>query len=153
MDQIIKTFNKITLIISAALGAIATRLGGFDMLLRTVLTLLILDFILGFGHAFFTKQVESRRMREGITKIIMTFVLVFLAYHMQLFTGISYIREVVLTYIVVNESISILEHIERSNVSTPQFLKKILEVLKQTTDQGKLSEDWKPEKETNTWQK
>lgn len=147
MDHISTTFNKITVFLSFLVGAIATQLGGFDMLLRTVLLLLILDFILGFTHAYLTKQVESKRMREGITKIIMTFVLIFLAYQMQLFTGISYIREVVLTYIVVNESISILEHIERSNVSTPQFLKKILEVLKQSTDQGKLSDQWQPPKE------
>lgn len=147
MDHIKTFFNEVTFSLSLLLGSVATMLGGFDMLLKTVLVLLILDFILGFTYAFFNKQVESRRMREGITKIIMTFVLVFLAYQMQLFTGITYIREIVLTYIVVNESISILEHIEKSNVSTPKFLRKILEVLKQSTDQGKLSDDWKPEKD------
>ena len=132
-----KIFNWLSVAIGLIGGCLAKILGGYDMLLMTIVWLVILDYVTGILKAIYNKKLSSSIGYKGIVKKIMIFVVIALACAMQQMLGDTIpLREVTITFFIANEGISLLENAAEI-VPIPERLKTILLQLrdKQTGEQ------------------
>lgn len=130
-----KIFNWLA--ISAALigGYLAKLLGGFDALLISLLTLVCFDYITGVIKGIATKKLSSSISFKGLVKKIMIFVIIATAVVIEGVIGNSIpLREVIITFYIANESISLLENAAEF-IPLPQKLKSVLIQLRQKGEQ------------------
>lgn len=116
-------------------GTLATSLvyflGGWDIALEILLTVVVLDYISGVCKAIFQKELNSTIGAKGIVKKVGYFVIVAVAVELDRITGTNgAIRTLVIYFFVANEGISILENWGSMGLPLPQKLKDILEQLK-----------------------
>lgn len=125
------TFNSVCKsIISVVGGFISYYLGGFDLLLRTMLSLTILDFVTANITAMFNGTYSSHASFKGTIKKLYMYLTIVLAVILQNFIGDSIpIRETVIVFYIVSEGISILENIGVV-IDYPPKLKQIFEKLR-----------------------
>lgn len=117
-------------IVSVIGGFISYYLGGFDLLLRTMLSLTILDFVTANITAMFNGTYSSLASFKGTIKKLYMYLTIVLAVILQNFIGDSVpIRETVIVFYIVSEGISILENIGVV-VEYPPKLKQIFEKLR-----------------------
>lgn len=118
---------------------VVNALGGWDIWLAALITTICLDIITGIVKALLMKSnktqsggLSSKSMFEGGIKKV--FILLLVALSTVLDTIISpentYIRVMVVSYYIANESLSILENIGACGIPLPQFLYSILDNLR-----------------------
>ncbi|WP_029504004.1 phage holin family protein [Lachnoclostridium phytofermentans] len=106
-----KYFNKISIVIAAIGGWLAGAMGGWDMLLKTIVALVILDYLTGFIKGIYTKSLSSEIGFKGLLKKVMIFIVIAAAYQMQLLLGESIkLREIVIMFFICNEGLSLVEN-------------------------------------------
>ena len=106
-----KYFNKLSIVIAAIGGWLAGIMGGWDMLLKTIVFLVVLDYITGFIKGIYTKSLSSEIGFKGLLKKIMIFIVIAAAYQMQLLLGESIkLREIVIMFFICNEGLSLVEN-------------------------------------------
>lgn len=128
-----KYFNWISIIIGGIGGFFAGALGGWDMLLRTIVALVVLDYVTGLIKGAYTKQLSSEIGFKGILKKIMVFIVIATAYLLQKLIGESIpLREIVIMFFIANEGLSLLEN---AAVLIP-IPEKIKDVLLQIREKG-----------------
>ena len=131
-----KYFNTIS-IFAAILGGfrfIGQHLGGWDMLLSTMLTLVVLDYIAGVLKAIYNKKLSSKIGYRGIIRKVFIFIVIAVAYEIQKVTASNIaIREMVIMFFIANESISLLENASEF-IPIPDALKDVLEQLRDSTE-------------------
>lgn len=111
-------------------GFIVSQLGGLDTLLKALLFLSVLDYVTGILSALYNKKLNSETGYKGIIKKVFIYCIVALSYCVQGVTGDSVpIRDIVVMFYIVNESLSILENGGKV-ISYPDKLREILEQLK-----------------------
>ena len=122
-------------IISSLLGGIITyMLGGFDMLLKALLTLIILDCITGIIKGIYIKTLSSQTGFKGVLKKILILVIVALSVVVQqMMNDTVPIRETVIVFFICNEGISILENAAQF-IPVPDKLRGILLQLRKEGD-------------------
>lgn len=121
-----KYFNAISIVIGVVGGFLCKHLGGFDMLLGVIVTLVILDYLTGILKAIYNKQLSSEIGYKGIVKKIFIFIVIATAYEIQKVTGDSIaLREMTLVFFICNESISLLENASEF-IPIPTQLKNVL---------------------------
>ena len=103
--------KHITQIFLGIIGGIAYILGGFDTILVTLVTFMIMDYITGVLKAIRLKQLNSQIGAKGNT---------------------SYIRNLVIFGFISNEGISILENASLLEIPIPDKVKSVLKQLKST---------------------
>ena len=120
--------------ISVAIGRIVYALGGADILLQVILFAVVADYISGVLKAFVKGELSSDVGFKGIAKKIAIFIVVALAVQVEklLGTGLA-IREIVISFYIMNEGISILENLGEF-IKIPYFLKRHLETLSKDND-------------------
>ena len=123
--------EKIKWMISFIAGILANFLGGWDIWLATLLTVMSLDILTGILTAILMRSNKSESgglnsvsmFRGGIKKI---FILLMVALGTVLESIISpdnvFIRVMVVNYYIANESLSILENIGACGLPLPKFL-------------------------------
>ena len=125
--------DEFTLMVKAAIAAVggwvAHWLGGLDQLLTALIMLVVLDYASGLIAAWHNKELSSRVGFQGIAKKIMTLAVVALAYTVQDVAGIP-LREITITFFIVNEALSILENAAETGLPIPEKLKAVLTQLK-----------------------
>lgn len=129
-----KVFNWISGILGIAGGAIVYFVGGFDNILLTLLILIAVDYITGIMKAVFTKTLSSKIGFKGIVSKICIVICVGVAFILS--TAISTdiaIREIVIMFFIVNESISILENLSEF-IPIPAKLKELLLQMRDKKD-------------------
>lgn len=111
-------------------GYIAWYLGGFDSLLIALLVFIVADYMTGVLQAIIEKKLNSKIGFKGICKKVMILVFVGLAAVLDVYVigGSSPIREVVISFYIANEGISIVENSAKIGLPVPQ---KIIDVLAQ----------------------
>ena len=130
-----KTFNIISIFWSVAAGTLALMFGAWDMILWALIIIMALDYITGIIKAVYNKQVLSGIGFKGILKKITILVIVVLANIIQVLTGGNVaIREIVIMFYIVNESISILENVAAVSTKMPEQLKNILLQLRNKSE-------------------
>ena len=129
--------EKIKLLVSFIFSIIIKMLGGWDIWLMALITVMILDILTGLIKAILMRSSESGGLssasmfRGGIKKV---FILLMVALGTVLDIIISpddvFIRIMVVSYYIANESLSILENVGACGVPLPKVLYKILDSLK-----------------------
>jgi len=135
-----KLLNKISLYISLIAGIFLKFTGGWDILLASLIIFMFFDYITGILKAFFLKNLDSKLGFWGIVKKIVILIIVSTAYILSKLISPSFpIREVVITFFISNEGLSILENASVF-VPIPRSIKNTLNQLNKncnTDDENK----------------
>ena len=131
MKKMGKLFNWISIVFGAAGGVLSYWLGGWDVLLKTIVFLAIADYITGWIKGIYTKQLSSEIGFKGLLKKIVMFIVIAVSFVIQgLIGGTIPLREVVIMFYIANEGLSLLEN---AAVFTP-IPDKLKNVLLQLRD-------------------
>ena len=121
----------------SALGAIgsviAKSLGGWDNAVKTLVVLMVVDFVMGllcalvFGKSNKSANgaLSSAACWQGITKKVCTGLIVMVAHRIDLLVGSDYIRTAVIIAFCVSELISISETAGLMGI-LPEGVQKVL---------------------------
>ena len=125
-------WDKILSSIIAGLGACANYFfGGLDMALKTLLLLMVLDYITGLICAGKDKALSSSTGFKGLCKKILILIIVGVSVSVDNATGTNgIVRSMVIFFYASMEGISILENATRAGVPVPEQLKEMLVQLK-----------------------
>lgn len=130
-----KLFNAVSVWGGAIGGIIAYFLGGWDVLLKTIVFLAVLDYITGLIKGIYLKQLSSEVGYKGLLKKVFMFIVIAVAYEIQKFLNHAIaLREIVITFYVCNEAISLLENVAEF-IPIPDKLKTVLIQLRDKEDE------------------
>jgi toxin secretion/phage lysis holin len=124
-------FSSIT---AAVLTPVAIALGGWDPLLKVLVSFVVIDYLTGVINAICKKKLSSEVGFFGLLKKVVIFFLVFVAVQLDTATGSEVFRTLTILFYISNEGISILENTSALGVPYPQQLKDILEQLRKKSE-------------------
>jgi toxin secretion/phage lysis holin len=121
-----KYFNEISVGFGLIGGFICKFLGGWDMLLKAIVILVVLDYVTGLLKAVYNKSLSSEIGFKGLIRKIIIFVVIATAYVIQGIVGDAIpLREITILFFIANESLSLLENAGEF-VPIPDKLKETL---------------------------
>nr|DAH14370.1 MAG TPA: holin [Bacteriophage sp.] len=133
-----KLFNHTSIFVGIVGGIIAGWLGGWDMLLKTIVFLAVADYVTGVIKGIYTKTLSSETGFKGLLKKIVMFIVIAVAYSIQkLLNDAIALREIVIMFYICNEALSLLENAAMF-IPIPDKLKDVLLQLrdKEVEDNG-----------------
>ena len=124
--------------VGAAGSVAASALGGWDVMLRTLLIFMAIDYVTGLVLAgVFKKSKKSKSGAlnsgtcfKGIFKKCMMLLMVLVGYHLDYVIGWDFVRNAVIIALIVNELISIIENAGLMGVPVPHVLKQAIGILR-----------------------
>lgn len=126
MFQIEKLFNWISVAVGIVGGFLCQWLGGWDVILKALVALVVLDYITGVLKAIATKTLSSAVGFKGLIRKIIIFIVVATAVIVQSVVGDAIpLREIVIVFFICNEGISLLENASEF-IPIPDKLKETL---------------------------
>lgn len=126
-----KLFNGISIVGGIVGGFLCQALGGYDVILKALLALVILDYVTGVLKAIVNKKLSSSVGFKGLIRKIVIFIVVATAVIIQSVIGDSVpLREITIIFFLCNEGISLLENASEF-VPIPEKLKEILIQLRE----------------------
>lgn len=106
-----KYFNEISVGFGLIGGFMCKFLGGWDMLLKAIVILVVLDYVTGLLKAIYNKSLSSEIGFKGLIRKIIIFVVIATAYVIQGIVGDAIpLREITILFFIANESLSLLEN-------------------------------------------
>lgn len=121
-----KLFNWISVVFGLVGGVFTYWLGGWDVMLKTIAFLAIVDYVTGLIKGVYTKTLSSEIGFKGLLKKIVMFIIIAVAFAMQnLMNNTVPLREVVIMFYIANEALSLLEN-AAIFIPIPQPLKDVL---------------------------
>ena len=136
MKKMEKLFNWISILWGIAGGFLSYWLGGWDMLLKTIVFLAVVDYITGVIKGIYLKKLSSEIGFKGLLKKVVMFIVIAVAHVIQdLINGTIPLREVVIMFYIANEGLSLLEN-AAVFIPIPDKLKSILLQLRETEAEG-----------------
>lgn len=121
-------------IIAATGGFIAKFLGGFDSLIITLVTLIVIDYVSGVIGAIYEKKLSSTIGYRGIIKKVFMLLVVGVAVALQrIMPDAVPLREITILFFIANEGLSVLENSAKI-IPLPQKLKDVLLQLQEKLD-------------------
>ncbi|MEX1028844.1 MAG: phage holin family protein [Paenibacillaceae bacterium] len=123
---------------AAVCGSITSYLfGGWSALLNILLFFVVIDYITGIIAAGVRGELRSTVGLIGITKKIFIFIMVAIAYKIDIILGdVHFLEDTVIFFYLANELLSIIENGGRLGVTIPPVIRKAVEIL-----QGKSEDD------------
>lgn len=119
-------------VISVILTFLIYLLGGFDIALKSLLIVIVIDYATGILSAIYNKQINSKVGFKGILKKFSYLLIIALSVIVDNILGQSgTIRTLVIYFFVANDGISILENVAEMNIPLPPKLLETLEQLKE----------------------
>ena len=119
-------------VISVILTFLIYLLGGFDIALKSLLIVIVIDYATGILSAIYNKQINSKVGFKGILKKFSYLLIIALSVIIDNILGQSgTIRTLVIYFFVANDGISILENVAEMNIPLPPKLLETLEQLKE----------------------
>ncbi len=141
-----KVWDKAVRGLAACGGAIAGMLGGWDPLLRVLVTLMAADYLTGLLVALMGKSAKteygglsSKVGAMGLARkgLMMVVVLVAALMDSVMGAGSAMCRDAACWFYIANEGISILENVGLAGAPYPAKLKELLgQKQKEETDDG-----------------
>lgn len=131
-------------------SAIGFTVGGYHPLMGMLATMQIIDILMGISKAFYFKELSSRKMRQGITRKGIHWLIVVVGHivDMILFEGTNSIMLIVLIAYIANEGLSVVENAGAMDVLVPDELKKrLIQVQERVEIEEDKLEDEKTERE------
>jgi toxin secretion/phage lysis holin len=123
--------NVINFVTGTLLTTVVYFLGGLDTALKTLLILIVLDYITGVCQAIINKKINSTIGAKGIVKKVGYLVIVAVSVLLDEIVGdTGAIRNLVIYFFVANEGISILENWGSMGLPLPQKVMDVLEQIK-----------------------
>ena len=123
--------NLVSNIISVGLTTIIYILGGLDIALKSLLIIIIIDYVTGVLSAIYNKSLNSKIGFKGILKKFSYLFIIALSNVIDNVLGQSgTIRTLIIYFFVANDGISILENVAQMDIPLPQKLVDTLEQLK-----------------------
>lgn len=117
--------------LSFIITCLAYFLGGFDLALKSLLIVMVIDYITGVSSAIYNKRLSSKFGIKGIIKKFSYLLVIGLSVVIDNLTGQNgIIRSLVIYCFVANDGLSILENIAELDIKLPQKLIDSLEQLK-----------------------
>lgn len=119
-------------VISVILTFLIYLLGGFDIALKSLLIVIVIDYATGILSAIYNKQINSKVGFKGILKKFSYLLIIALSVIVDNILGQSgTVRTLVIYFFVANDGISILENVAEMNIPLPPKLLETLEQLKE----------------------
>lgn len=137
MDHMREYFN----VIVAAVGVgISTVLGGWDLSLQILLTVVVIDYITGLVKSGYKGNLSSSIGWKGLLRKGAIFFVIIVAHQMDMITGneMPLFRIAAAYFYIANEAISITENISELGIPLPNFLISSLEAFKKNTEDNAL---------------
>ena len=129
--------KHIKLILSIWSTFIIYILGGFDVALKCLLILIVVDYFTGVSKAYYNNKLSSYRGLKGVLKKLNILAMVVVSNVIDELLGqTGAIRTLTIYYICCNEGISILENLSAMNIIVPDWLKKKLVQVKMDVENG-----------------
>jgi toxin secretion/phage lysis holin len=125
-----QVYNADKLAFSVIIGAVVSFLGGFDILLQTLLIFIVIDYLTGLIKAGLEHKLSSKIGFKGIVKKIMMIILVGVAFQLDKTFNTEQLRNMVVAFYIANEGLSILENSIKLGLPIPEKVKIILEELR-----------------------
>lgn len=118
-----------------SIGSVLTSLiylvGGFDIALKTLIIVIIVDYVSGVLSALYNKKLNSKIGFKGIIKKLSYFCIIVLATLLDKLLGnTGTIRTLVIYFLVANDGLSIVENVAKMGVPLPKRLIEALEQLR-----------------------
>lgn len=137
----VKMFNNVSIVGGIVGGFLCQCLGGWDVILKALVALVILDYITGVLKAICTKSLSSAVGFKGLIRKIVIFIVVATAVIVQGVIGDAIpLREIVIIFFICNEGISLLENASEF-VPIPEKLKETLIQLRDKNKDDKNKEE------------
>ena len=106
-------------------------IGGYDILFKTLIAFIIIDYITGILRAIYTKTLSSKIGANGIIKKTGYILIVIISCYLDKLLGNNgNIRNMIIYMFIANEGISILENWALMGLPLPKKLFNIFEKLK-----------------------
>lgn len=105
--------------------------GGFDTLLYSLISFIIIDYLTGIILAIKNKKLSSKIGYRGILKKVTIILIICMGNIMDkyiLYTG-NTLRTIIIMFYIANEGISILENVGEIGLPIPQKLKDVIKKL------------------------
>lgn len=129
-----KLFNTASIIFGLVGGFICKSLGGWDVIIKALVALVVLDYVTGVLKALSTKTLSSAVGFKGLIKKTVIFIVVATAVIIQSVIGEAVpLREITIIFFLCNEGISLLENAAEF-VPIPEKLKDALIQLREKSD-------------------
>jgi len=118
------------LLAGAATGGVYL-FGAWDIILKALIAMVVIDYITGVMAAYVEKSLNSEIGMKGIIKKVCIFLMVAVANILDISTGLDepYLRTAVIWFFIANEGLSALENMGRLGVPLPEFLRQSLQKL------------------------
>lgn len=121
-------------LISVILTTIVYLLGGIDIALKSLIIMMIIDYITGVLSAIYNKKINSKIGFKGILKKFSYLLIIAVSVIIDSVLGqTGTIRTLVIYFFVANDGISILENVAEMNIPLPQ---KLIDTLEQLRKKG-----------------
>ncbi|KYM56248.1 holin [Fusobacterium necrophorum subsp. funduliforme] len=105
-------------------------LGGFDLLAKSLVALMAIDYVTGLWAGYKKQQLNSNRAYKGIRKKILILTLLCSASILDRVLPSVGIRTLVAIFYCVTEMLSITENVAKLGLPIPPKLQKALEQLR-----------------------
>lgn len=111
-------------------------LGGWDRWLEALLILIVIDYATGISAGFVNRRLSSEVGAKGVVKkLAMLFmVAAALALDRCLQTPEPGLRMVVISFLVINEALSIFENLDRLGVPIPDKFRRWVQAMNEKED-------------------
>lgn len=129
--------TAIVMAISSLLGYGFAILGGWDILLQALLTVMALDILTGIAVAVGPSRspktksggFSKRVFRKGLVQKGLILAIVAVSVILDTVIGVEVLRDVVIMFYVLEEVISIIENARHLGVPIPAKLVQVLDIL------------------------
>ena len=133
--------------VSAVITGLLYYLGIVAVPIIILIVAMIIDYVTGMLSAWLNAELSSKKGIKGIVKKVSYLALVAVAMIVDwlIFQGLQQINVdlhysvffavLVTVWLIINELISVLENLSRMGVPIPNFLKKLIDRLKNTVDE------------------
>ena len=118
-------------IASVLLTTIIYLLGGMDIALKSLIVIMMIDYITGVASAIYNKELSSKIGFKGIIKKFSYLCIVALSVVIDnLISQDGVIRTLVIYFFVANDGLSIIENMAQMDIKLPKKLVDSLEQIK-----------------------
>ena len=135
------SWDKILKTLAAIGGAIAGLFGGWDIMLKVLVVVMVIDYITGWIVAILgnsvkteTGHLDSNIAWKGLLKKGLALLVVLLGALLDKAVGQSVFRNMIVWFYIANEGLSILENLALAGVPFPTGMKNLLEQMKSKSD-------------------
>lgn len=104
--------------------------GKYDIMFKTLIFLMIIDYVTGVLNAKYNGTVSSKIGFKGVIKKVCLLAIVIISVFMDRLIGTDVIRTLVIFYFISNEGISIIENVSKVGISIPEELINVINKLK-----------------------